>query len=298
MKKNLLLALFSIMLMLISYAQTITKGCTVKILEIAQSDSYYSERANLVGKNATVLGEFTKGNDGFYSGTLETTTGRTIFFTDVKVSLVKAGPADTKSTIASKDLFTGSIPSGTRFVILEVPSDDAYFSDRKEIEGKTGTASKTYTLDKDGYTSGNVETDDGKSYYFYKVRLGKTDTKAPVKSSSSTITKLPTFITGTIKKGTVVYVADISPDDSYYSDRYKIVGKKGKIIKDDMKMKEDGFYAGDFEYDDGSTTYFYKAKFSKDPVPALEKPSDYSDDDLYAEWDELLMIRMLKKGIT
>jgi hypothetical protein len=106
---------------------------------------------------------------------------------------------------------------------------------------------------------------------------------------------MPTYITGTIRKGTTVYLADISPDDSYYSDRYEKIGKKGKIAKNDMTMKEDGYYAGDFQYDDGSTAYFYKVKFTKDPVPSLVKPDGYdkdnstsNDDELYAEWDEAI----------
>jgi hypothetical protein len=87
-----------------------------------------------------------KDSDGFYSGTLETSGGRTIFFTSVKVS-AKSSTVSTKTSgttsTASKvkaPLFTGStIPKGSRFVIVEVPSDDAYYSDRADIEGQTGT---------------------------------------------------------------------------------------------------------------------------------------------------------------
>jgi hypothetical protein len=298
MKKLLSFLLLSTVLTITSFAaDNIAKGASVKILEIAKSDSYYEERAELLGKEATALSELVKSSDGFYSGTLETTGGRTIFFTSVKVS-AKSSTVSTKTSGTTSTtskvkapLFTGStIPKGTRFVIIEVPSDDAYYSDREEIEGQTGTTSSEMTLE-DGYTSGSLETDNGKSYYFYKVKLGKSTSTAPTKSSSTATTKTtttaktPKFITGTIKKGTTVYVAEISEDDSYYSDRFKMVGSKGKIGKNDLEMKENGWYSGDFSFDDGSTAYFYKVKFSKEPVDKLVKTADEetksnnSDDD-------------------
>ena len=297
MKKLLSFLLLSTVLTITTFAaDNIAKGASVKILEIAKSDSYYEERAELLGKEATALSELKKDSDGFYSGTLETSGGRTIFFTSVKVS-TKSSTASTKTSgttsTASKikaPLFTGStIPKGSRFVIVEVPSDDAYYSDRADIEGQTGTTKSELTLEDDGYTSGSVEIDNGKSFYFYKVKLGKSTSTAPTKSSSTATTtttaKTPKFITGTIKKGTTVYVAEISEDDSYYSDRFKMVGSKGKIGKSDLEMKENGWYSGDFSFDDGSTAYFYKVKFSKEPVDKLVKTDDEetksnnSDDD-------------------
>ncbi|HRH58434.1 MAG TPA: hypothetical protein PLS10_12340 [Chitinophagales bacterium] len=282
MKKLILFFLmFSTFTVSVFAQDKITKGSSVKILEVAKSDSYYADRADFVGKDATALSELTKGNDGFYSGTLETSSGRTVFFTDVKVSV---NNSSVKSKTNSGSGFTGSsIPAGTKFKVIEVPSDDAYYSDKSEIEGQTGTTKSALTLDEDGYTSGSIELDNGKSYYFYKVKLGKatgsasTTTSKPTASSSVATLKTPKFITGTIKKGTSVYVAEISPDDSYYSDRFNIVGRKGKVDKNDMTMKEDGYYAGDFMYDDGSTAYFYKAKFSKEPVEKLIKTDNDND---------------------
>ena len=107
--------LFSILLLFLvittsSFAQSstnISKGTSVKILEIAKSDSYYNERADLLGKDATTLGELTKGKDGFYSGTLETSSGRTIFFTDVKVSV----KGSTSSTVPAKTSVTSTSTS-------------------------------------------------------------------------------------------------------------------------------------------------------------------------------------------
>lgn len=308
MKKLFSFLLLSTILTITSFAaDNIAKGATVKILEIAKSDSYYEERADLLGKEATVLSELVKDSDGFYSGTLEAAGGRTIFFTSVKVSS-KSSTAGTKTSGTTSTtskvkapLFTGSaIPKGTRFVIVEVPSDDAYYSDRADIEGQTGTTKSELTLEDDGYTSGGIEIDNGKSFYFYKVKLGKSISTAPAKSTgtattkTTTTAKTPKFITGTIKKGTTVYLAAISEDDSYYSDRFEIVGSKGKIGKNDLEMKVGEWYSGDFIYDDGSTAYFYKAKFSKEPVDKLVKTADAwdeaSNDDNIKEGDNIKII--------
>jgi hypothetical protein len=308
MKKLFSFLLLSTILTITSFAaDNIAKGATVKILEIAKSDSYYEERADLLGKEATVLSELVKDSDGFYSGTLEAAGGRTIFFTSVKVSS-KSSTAGTKTSGTTSTtskvkapLFTGSaIPKGTRFVIVEVPSDDAYYSDRADIEGQTGTTKSELTLEDDGYTSGSIEIDNGKSFYFYKVKLGKSTSTAPAKSTgtattkTTTTAKTPKFITGTIKKGTTVYLAAISEDDSYYSDRFEIVGSKGKIGKNDLEMKVGEWYSGDFIYDDGSTAYFYKAKFSKEPVDKLVKIADAwdeaSNDDNIKEGDNIKII--------
>ncbi len=297
MRQSLLLLLF-VGITLHAFSDTkILKGAKVKILEIAKSDSYYEERATFLGKTATALVDLTSGKDGFYSGTLEIDgTSRTCFFTDVKV--VKTEASQSSASTDTKSAFSGSIPSGTKFKIIEISTEDSYYSDRSEIVGKTGTTSGSLTVDDDGFTSGSLSTDDGKSYYFYKVKLGKSDAK--VSTTSTVAAKTATtvastakpvkYITGTIKKGTTVYVADISPDDSYYSDRFDLVGKKGQVDKSDMTMKEGGYYSGDFKYADGSTGYFYKAKFSKEPVAKLEKTEDSKSDSKsgydYTEWDK------------
>lgn len=281
----------------LSAGDIISKGTKVKILEIAKADTYFDERATFLGKNATALSDLAAGKDGFYSGTLEIDgTSRTCFFTDIKVT--KIGAANTGAPSDIKSGFSGTIPSGTKFKIIEVSTEDSYYSDRNDIVGKTGTTTGTLTVDNDGFTSGSISTDDGKSYYFYKVKLGKSDAKvsttptvaAKIGPAPASTAKPVKYITGTIKKGTSVYVAEISPDDSYYSDRFDLVGKKGQVDKSDMTMKEDGYYAGDFKYDDGSTGYFYKAKFSKEPVAKLEKPAGGNTDSQsgydYTEWDK------------
>lgn len=128
-----------------------------------------------------------------------------------------------------------SIPSGSKFQILDISPDDSYYSNRAEIIGKTGKTISSLDLDNEGYTSGSIKTDDGKSYYFFKVKLGKIANGRSLANSS--------FITGVLNEGAKVYLVDISPEDAYYSDLSKYLGKKGTVSKGSMTMKEDGFYA-------------------------------------------------------
>lgn len=161
------------------------------------------------------------------------------------------------------------IVKGTKLTILEIGSDDSYYSERATFVGSTATALADLTKKANGFYSGTLETDKGRTCFFMAVKLAVTEMP---KTQSSPIK----FITGTIKKGTSVYVADISSDDSYYSSRAEKVGKKGKIGSSDLSMKEDGWYAGNFTYDDGTTAYFYKVKFSNEPVAKLNSTSQES----------------------
>lgn len=278
-----------------SFAQDkIYKGSKVSILEIDKSDTYYSERADFLGKDATALGDLTKNSNGYYSGTLEMEGGRTCFFKYVRVSKLAD---EVKSTTTA---LKGTIPKGTAFIITEISSDDSYYKDRSTILGKTGVTTDILTTDDNGYISGSVKTSDGSSYYFYKVKFAKNGSSSTSYTTSSTTPKKVKFVTGTIAKGERLYVAEISPDDSYYSDRFEKVGARGKVDKQSMTMKEDGWYAGDFLYDDGTTAYFYKAKFSKEPVDKLAK----TDEQLKAstslktdnEWDDARNDENIKSG--
>ena len=139
MKKALLLFIALVGLNSASFA----KGSKVTILEIAKGDTYYDERADFVGKSATTLGTLDKNDNGFYSGTLETESGRTCFFKNVKVEVTQT---PRKLTFNSSDLFSGSISKGTKIKILEVSVDDSYYSNKSEIEGKTGKQMLNYLM--------------------------------------------------------------------------------------------------------------------------------------------------------
>ncbi len=340
--KKYTLFLFALCLVLMTYAQkTITKGASVKILEVGEKDSYFDENENFVGKDATAVGDLVNNGDGFYSGSLKLSSGRTCYFTSVKIKALSGSSTSSTTTQSSSSkpspyinykssdalaaLTSKTIAKGEKFKVIEVPSADAYYSSRSEIEGQTGVADATLTPDESGYVGGSIKLDNGKSYYFYKVKLQSVSTSNSTTSTANSASNSTTkgssgikFITGTISKGTSVYVADLSPNDSYYSNRSNYIGKKGAPNKDDLTMKSDGFYSGNFLFDDGSTAYFYKAKFSKDPVPKVSNPTESNkssnstssdDDDLdwlgtdgdkgekdYTEWNKAAWDATIKSG--
>lgn len=88
MKKIFFFLLLSCLTVSIYAQDKISKGARVSILEIAKDDTYYDERADFLGKDATALGDLNKNPNGFYSGTLEVEGGRTCYFKNVKVSKI------------------------------------------------------------------------------------------------------------------------------------------------------------------------------------------------------------------
>jgi hypothetical protein len=318
MKKHLILLLSLQILTLVSFAQDkIAKGTKVKILEIGKSDDYFAEKGDFVGKDATASSELTKNSEGFYSGTLDVSTGRTCYFTSIKIS--KQGSTSTTQSASSttisqeSNFITGTIDKGTPVYVADISPDDSYYSNRKDHIGKKGKPNgEDLTMGSDGYYSGSFKYDDGTTSYFYKAKFSK-EAPSGVKNTSTASATKPTtsistsaskqsssvvYITGIIKQGTPVYVADISSEDSYYSDRKDHIGKKGKPNKGDLSMGSDGYYSGDFKYDDGSTAYFYKAKFSKNPVSVVSTSSTTTttSDDWYAEWDNADYDEDIKPG--
>ncbi len=317
MKKLIPFLLLSLIITISTFAQSSTtvtqstntfaqdkilKGTSVKILEIGKLDSYYSDRGDFVGIDATTLGEVNKNSSGFYSGTLETSSGRTCFFSNVKLSvnssasttkpLTSTSTSTTSTSSSSKSIkfVTGTIKSGTSLYVAEISPDDSYYGDRFDKVGTKGKVSKSdLTMKDDGYYAGDFTYDDGSTAYFYKAKFSKepvdklinfsTSTTTP-STNSTTTTKSSSissnsikFVTGDIIKGTPLYFADISPDDSHYSERYDFVGKRGQFTKSDRGMKDGGYYSGTFLFDDGSSSYFIQAKFSKEPVDKLVKPA-------------------------
>lgn len=243
-------------------------------------------------------------------------TGRTCYFTSIKIS--KQGSTSTTQSASSNTIsqesnfITGTIDKGTPVYVADISPDDSYYSNKENHIGKRGTPSSDFTMKSDGYYSGSFAYDDGTTAFFYKAKFSK-EAPSGVKNTSTASATKPTtsistsaskqsssvvYITGIIKQGTPVYVADISSEDSYYSDRKDHIGKKGKPNKGDLSMGSDGYYSGDFKYDDGSTAYFYKAKFSKNPVSVVStsSTSTTTSDDWYAEWDNADYDEDIKPG--
>ena len=279
MKKLFSFLLLSTVLTVFSFAQDkIAKGTSVKILEVGKTDSYYDERADFVGKDATAMSVLSKNPSGYYSGTLETEGSRTCFFTNVKVAAVVMSGATTTTSTETPKFITGTIKAGTAVYVAEISPDDSYSSDAYNYVSKRGRPESDMTMKEDGYYSGSFKYDDSSSAYFYKAKFSKEPVDKLVKTgddvkSGTSVSTTPTTKDYTdwdaakndddIKDGDKVEVTAVSPDDSYYDNKEDYVGKQG-IAGDDLNLDDDaGGYGGTVTLTDGSKPYFFLVKLKK-----------------------------------
>ncbi|HND96587.1 MAG TPA: hypothetical protein PLH49_12540, partial [Chitinophagaceae bacterium] len=103
----------------------------------------------------------------FSSVKIKALSGSSTSSTTTQSSSSKPSPyINYKSSDALAALTSKTIAKGEKFKVIEVPSADAYYSSRSEIEGQTGVADATLTPDESGYVGGSIKLDNGKSYYF------------------------------------------------------------------------------------------------------------------------------------
>jgi hypothetical protein len=145
---------------------------------------------------------------------------------------------------------SGAIASGTKLKLVDLSSEDAYYSDKSRIVGKSCTATGNLTDHGGGWYGGAIKCDDGSSFYFYKVGVSVSG-GAKADSGGSKLT-------GSVPRGTRVRITDIAADDAYYSDRTSIIGKVC-TTGDATSDNGGGWHGGPISCDDGSSYYFYKA---------------------------------------
>lgn len=162
---------------------SVPAGESVKIVDIDPEDAYYSDRASIIGK-VCVTDEPSSFKDGGWHGGSVHCTSSTDTYYFYKAAYEDLGPAPAGSVIAPPTTTTAapppsgpppagsataSLPSGARVKILDVAPDDAYFSDKGTIIGKSCTLQEPSSVKDGGWQGGSVNCDGGDSYYFYKA---------------------------------------------------------------------------------------------------------------------------------
>lgn len=247
-------------------SSTFSKGDAVKIAGISLDDSYLHDADNLVGMSAIVGTEFEHETDCWYSGNLVCADGTTRYFFRVAVKGAGSGSgkklaasSGSDGTCPSQAYHEGEIPKGTKVQIAAVSKEDAYFSDRSGIEGKSCTVGADFNMKSDCWYAGNLIFADGTSKYFYRVAV----TKDGATTSGGTTGQASTCPSDAVRdrtfsKGTKVIVVGISDKDSFYEDSPKLVGKT-YLVDDDFTYQEDCYYSGNLKpMDGGSNYYFYR----------------------------------------
>ncbi len=150
-----------------------------------------------------------------------------------------------------------SVPGNERVRVVDLSSEDAYYTDKSTIVGITCTTDGPSTYNGDGWHGGSVkDCTNGTTYYFYKaayVDMGP----APAPASLA----IPgTRATRPLPSGGRVKILDVHSEDAYYADRATIIGKACRL-DGESSFKDVEWHGGQVYCDDGSSYYFYKAAY-------------------------------------
>ncbi len=158
----------------------LAEGTEVTLLVIHSSDIYSLIDPGLVGKKFKVKTELRNFKDCWYEGTLEDADRNMYVFMKIQVNSTEATGNRKQATGTNNSVpknengmfIDDLIPKGTRVKILDIASTDIAYEKKGIVIGKNGKASEDLKYLGDGWYSGSVITDDGSSYYFFKVALG------------------------------------------------------------------------------------------------------------------------------
>lgn len=153
-------------------------GTRFTITDISSDDAYYGDRKKLIKQTGIVGADgLTKRTDGektWYSGPVELDKEGYKYFYKVAISFDEAKPSKgEKGTTITNE---ADVKAGAKVTVVEISKEDAYYEDRNEIIGLTGTVDTGLSKqdDKEGvWFSGRVKFSGGSSKYFYKVKLKK-----------------------------------------------------------------------------------------------------------------------------
>ena len=240
---------------------SLPNGSRVKILDIHSEDAYYADRASMIGVLCT-LGEDSSLKDVmWHGGSVSCDNGGSYYFYKASYE-AQAAAAVTPSapSAAPSGVATYVVPSGSRVKIADIHSEDAYYSTRSSVIGKTCTLDEDSSF-KDGSWHGGPAHCGGESYYFYKAAYtvlgdggGGSATAAPAAAGGRQIKR-------SIREGRRFKISDISTEDAYYNDRSGIIGKVC-TAQEQSTFREPNWHGGSVSCDDGSTYYFFKAAYS------------------------------------
>lgn len=216
-------------------------GSRVRIADVGAEDAFYSSRGDVVGQVCLVSQEPLQAADGgWYRGGLVCANGVSYRFFQVKVE--EPGTP----SLASADV--AEVRAGTSFVIRDIHADDAYFTDAKELVGRSCVAGQGFERSDGAYWGGPAFCGSD-SYYFFKVAFEVTGVapESPAVRQAVGDVDDGRFLGESVRKGTKVTIADISGEDGYAGYREMLVGRTCKVKKGKLTATGPGWFAGTLE---------------------------------------------------
>lgn len=164
-----------------------------------------------------------------------------------------------------------NLQAGEPVTLLALHPDDAYYSSKEEVLGRQCYPTDTMSQNEPGWHGGPVTCWDGQTYYFYKVALADDPTHEPgvvggVQAGPDLSDLLgsmgATSADGTtvIEDGRKVKVTEISPDDAFFSDRMRVLGKTCTVTGDLHEQDPGGGWYGGGLTCKRDYFYFYKIR--------------------------------------
>lgn len=145
-------------------------GTPVRIAALHPDDAFYSDRGTMVGVTGRVKDEMHSNEGCWLGGAFVSDSGDDYYFYKAAMVPTAEAPPAKKGKGNKGQQFTGSlVRSGTRFIILDVHSDDAYYGSRGSVIGKSCRATGDLEPMQPGWFAGPATCDDGSEYYFFKV---------------------------------------------------------------------------------------------------------------------------------
>lgn len=166
---------------------------------------------------------------------------------------VDFGVGTASGTDANAASARAPIGAGRTVTVVDLSSEDAYFSDKATIVGKSCTTQEETSYKEVGWHGGSVSCGVD-SYYFYKAGLSD---QGPGSGGSGQAVPKGVAMSA-VPAGIRVKLLDLSPDDAYYSDKAAIVGQH--CVTKDATTDNGGGWHGGAIVCGTNDYYFYKVK--------------------------------------
>jgi len=306
----MLIALFSLST---AWAGSLTlgTGTVVVVTDLGASDPNKAERGALIGEVCAVgKTPLVSSGDGWWKGSLACANGVVYSASAVQVAVpgttaqprsvsataiagqidktikfdasatpaaptVVAPPPPPAPTVAPSESLRRVVRPGEAVRIVALSPEDAYYSDREGIVGKTCYPTDEMSYNDDGWHGGPMSCWDGDTFYFYKVGLAPDPTHSNQDIGAGDQGGVmggvlggvlggydnggDTAAAGGYDEGTKVIIRDVAPDDAFFADRSTLVGKKCKVTGDLHPQGQGGWYGGGLTCKK-NYYYFYKVK--------------------------------------
>ena len=166
-------------------------GEPVHILALSPEDAYFSDRGGIIGKDCYPTDEMNMNDDGWHGGPVTCWDGESYYFYKVALSSDPNHPAqdfsggnapqmpspfggligepvgDDGAAVAAP----GALADGTKVVIKDLGSEDAFYDKRSKLLGKSCKVTGDLHPQSEGGWYGGGLTCNRDYYYFYQVKV-------------------------------------------------------------------------------------------------------------------------------